>query len=206
MKIDLRSLNKEFKDRDPSEIIQWVLKNYSKPLLTTNFRPYEIAIIYLCILENKNIDVLWCDTGYNTKEIYIYAENLIKNLKLNIHLYIPKQTREHRMALMGKVPSINDSDHKLFTEQVKLEPFRRAMAEIKPDAWITNLRRGQTNFRDSLDIFSMDDKGLIKISPFYYWSDKDLDIYMKENNLINEYNYYDPTKVDDNRECGLHLD
>ena len=26
MKIDLRSLNKEFKDRNPSEIIQWVLK------------------------------------------------------------------------------------------------------------------------------------------------------------------------------------
>ncbi|MEC9381620.1 MAG: phosphoadenylylsulfate reductase, partial [Thermodesulfobacteriota bacterium] len=39
---------------------------------------------------------------------------------------------------------------------------------------------------------------------FYNWSDKDLDQYMKENNLVNEYDYFDPTKVDEKRECGLH--
>ena len=49
---------------------------------------------------------------------------------------------------MGQVPEINDPSHKEFTEQVKLEPFRRAMAEIKPDLWVTNLRKGQTDFRN----------------------------------------------------------
>jgi phosphoadenosine phosphosulfate reductase len=42
------------------------------------------------------------------------------------------------------------------------------------------------------------------MSPFYYWSDKDLDEYMKKNNLENEFDYHDPTKVEGNRECGLH--
>ena len=78
------------------------------------------------------------------------------------------------------------------------------MSEIEPDIWITNLRKGQTSFRDTIDIVSKTDDGLLKLSPFYNWSDKDLDSYMNKNNLVNEYDYFDPTKVDEKRECGLH--
>ena len=125
-------------------------------------------------------------------------------LNLNIKLYTPIHTTAYREAVMGKMPEIDDPEHEQFTEEVKLEPFRRAMKEIKPDLWITNLRAGQTAFRDNLDIFNKTETGLLKISPFYFWSDVDLDGYMKENKLINEYDYYDPTKVDEKRECGLH--
>ena len=93
---------------------------------------------------------------------------------------------------------------KEFTEQVKLEPFRRAMEELSPNLWITNLRKGQTNFRDTIDVISQTKNGLIKACPFYYWSDKDLDNYLKEYSLENEYDYFDPTKVEEKRECGLH--
>ena len=105
---------------------------------------------------------------------------------------------------MGEIPEIDDPRHEVFTEQVKLEPFRRAMAEIQPDLWITNLRKGQTAFRDGLDIFNKTESGLLKISPFYNWTDKNLDAYMEKYKLVNEYDYFDPTKVDEKRECGLH--
>ena len=36
------------------------------------------------------------------------------------------------------------------------------------------------------------------------WTDEKLDIYLKENNLPNEFKYFDPTKALENRECGLH--
>jgi len=106
--------------------------------------------------------------------------------------------------VMGEMPEINDPRHEVFTEQVKLEPFRRAMAEIQPDLWITNLRKGQTAFRDGLDIINKTESGLLKISPFYNWTDEDLDTYMEKYKLANEYDYFDPTKVDEKRECGLH--
>ena len=86
----------------------------------------------------------------------------------------------------------------------RVEPFKRAMEEIKPDLWITNLRKGQTQFRNNIDIVTETNEGLLKISPFYYWSDLDLDGYMNEHNLENEFDYFDPTKVDEKRECGLH--
>jgi len=66
------------------------------------------------------------------------------------------------------------------------------------------LRKGQTALRDSLDILSVGKDGVLKVSPFYYYSDAELDVYLEENNLPNEFKYFDPTKVLENRECGLH--
>ena len=196
--IEIDSLNQSLEKKSPSEIVEWGLKDSTNPILTTNFRPYEIVILHLCVQIKEDLKVIWCDTGYNTKATYEYAEKIISELKLNINIYKPKE------KFVGEIPGIKNPLHEIFTEQVKLEPFKRAMSEIKPDLWITNLRKGQTSFRDSIDILSKTEEGLLKLSPFYNWSDKDLDQYMKENNLVNEYDYFDPTKVDEKRECGLH--
>jgi phosphoadenosine phosphosulfate reductase len=85
-----------------------------------------------------------------------------------------------------------------------LEPFKRAMSAHQPDVWFTNLRKGQTAHRDSLDILSLSKDGVLKVSPFYHWDDAKLDTYLRQRNLPNEHKYFDPTKVLENRECGLH--
>ena len=201
--IDITQINTELKDKSPTQIIDWALTIAKNPLVTTNFRPYEVAILHACNQVDKKLKVIWCDTGYNTPQTYAHANELIDSLGLNVHLYVPKQTSASRDAVMG-IPQIDDSLHKVFTEQVKLEPFNRAMKEHKPDVWFTNLRKGQTAFRSSIDIVSISKDGLLKVSPFYHWSDSELDIYLAENNLPNEFTYFDPTKVLENRECGLH--
>ncbi|MEO9513389.1 MAG: phosphoadenosine phosphosulfate reductase family protein [Flavobacteriaceae bacterium] len=203
LKEEIESLNRQFKGISPQEIISWALRNGTAPVVTTNFRPYEVAILHAVTDVNKNIPIVWCDTGYNTPQTYKHAEELISRLDLNIKLYVPKQTSSHRDVVMG-IPQIDDPLHKTFTEQVKLEPFRRAMEEHKPDVWFTNLRKGQTAHRDSLDVLSLGNDGVLKVSPFYYWSDTQLDAYLGEYNLPNEHKYFDPTKVLENRECGLH--
>ena len=42
-------------------------------------------------------------------------------------------------------------------------------------------------------------------APFYNWTDEELDTYLIERKLPNEFSYFDPTKVESNRECGLHI-
>lgn len=195
--------NAQLKGIPPQEIIAWAIQHGNTPVVTTNFRPYEVAILHAVTDVVPNIPIIWCDTGYNTPQTYKHAEALIARLNLNIKLYVPAQTAAHRDAVMG-VPHIDDPKHKEFTRQVKLEPFKRAMAEHKPDVWFTNLRKGQTAHRDALDILSLDQNGLLKVSPFYYWSDAQLDAYLEEHGLPNEHKYFDPTKVLENRECGLH--
>ncbi len=199
----IEELNKAFEKASPAEIIEKAFELSGEAVVTTNFRPYEAAILHAVNTVESKTPVVWCDTGYNTPQTYRHAEQLIKELNLNVHLYVPKQTTAHRDIVLG-IPSVDAPEHALFTEQVKLEPFRRAMAEHQPKVWFTNLRQGQTAFRDSIGIFSLSKDGVLKVSPFYYWSDEKLDDYLKENNLPNEFKYFDPTKALANRECGLH--
>jgi phosphoadenosine phosphosulfate reductase len=201
--LNLEQINIDLQDKSPEQIISWALSIARKPVVTTNFRPYEVAILHACTEIDRNLKVIWCDTGYNTPQTYKHAKGLIERLGLNVHLYVPKQTAAYRDAIIG-IPQIDDPKHEIFTEQVKLEPFNRAMKEHKPDIWFTNLRSGQTTFRNSIDIVSLSKDGVLKVSPFYHWSDEQLNVYLKQHNLPNEFTYFDPTKVLENRECGLH--
>ncbi len=201
--MDCNKINEELNGKTTNEIITWALSIAKKPVVTTNFRPYEAAILHAVSSLNSRIKVIWCDTGYNTPNTYKHAEEVIAKLNLNIKLYVPKQTTAHRDIVLG-TPEINTQKHQIFTEQVKLEPFKRAMQEHKPDIWFTNLRKGQTAFRDSIDIVSQDVSGIIKVSPFYHFTDQDLEAYLIRNKLPNEFKYFDPTKVLEDRECGLH--
>jgi len=203
IEMDLIKINNELKDKNPTDIIKWALSLSENAIVSTNFRPYESVILHAVSSLQKDVKVIWCDTGYNTLETYKHAEELIEGLDLNIKLYVPKQTVAHRNVFLG-IPTTEDDAHKIFTEQVKLEPFQRAMMEHKPAIWFTNLRKGQTAFRDSIGIVSKSKDGILKVSPFYNWSDEIMDAYLQLHNLPNEFNYFDPTKVENNRECGLH--
>ena len=201
--MDIDQINIELATKTPVEIVQWAFNYGQTPIITTNFRPYESAILHLVTSVDSKIKVIWCDTGYNTSSTYKHAEELTEALALNIQLYIPKQTAAHRDVVMG-IPHIEDPKHQLFTQQVKLEPFKRAMGTHQPDVWFTNLRKGQTAFRNSIGVVSRSADGVLKVSPFYHFSDEELDQYLKDHRLPNEFNYFDPTKQLDNRECGLH--
>ncbi len=119
---EIRKLNVQFKGIPPEEIISWAIEYGLKAVVTTNFRPYEVAILYAVSQVRNSIPVIWCDTGYNTSNTYKHAEELIERLELNIDLYVPKQTTAHRDSVLG-IPQIDDIKHVLFTEQVKLEDY-----------------------------------------------------------------------------------
>lgn len=202
--MNLQELNKKFRHESPEVIIKWALNKASKPIITTNFRPYEGAILHAITLQKEDIDVIWCDTGYNTSQTYQHAQELIAKLKLKVDLFVPKQTVAYRKVFSIGIPDINDPEHKTFTEQVKLEPFKRALSKHQPDVWFTNLRKGQTAFRDGIDILSEGSNGILKVSPFYHWPDSELDTYLAQHCIPNEFKYFDPTKLLEHRECGLH--
>lgn len=202
-KEQLSEYNSILKEKMPLEVVEWALKYAKRPVVTTNFRPYEASILHACVQGKEDIPVIWCDSGYNTPNTYRHAEAVIEQLGLQVKLYVPQQTTAHRDVVMG-IPGVDDPLHKVFTEQVKLEPFKRAMEDHQPDVWFTNLRKGQTALRDSLDILSVGNDGVLKVSPFYYYDDARLETYLTTHNLPNEHKYFDPTKVLENRECGLH--
>lgn len=204
MTINLDAANAALEDKTPQEIIAWAIENSEKSLVTTNFRPYEAVILHMAAQIKPDIKVLWVDSGYNTSATYRFAEKVIQDLNLNIETYTPQMTSARRNVLMKGIPEVDEPLHDEFTRQVKLEPFQRALSELKPDLWLNAIRKDQTEFRQSMNIVSASKDGVLKVAPLYNWTDEDLDAYLAEHNLPNETDYFDPTKAVENRECGLH--
>lgn len=204
MNIDVDQANAELQDKHPLDIVRWAVDLGGKCVVTTNFGPYEAVILHLVHRVRPDMPVVWVDSGYGTRYTYLFAEKLIADLDLNMHVYNPLQSAARRDAIMG-IPDVDDPRHEAFTDQVKLEPFGRAMREVAPDVWLTAIRRDQTDFRKNLDVVAQDKPGgVIKVAPVLHWTEADMQAYLDEHGLPNETRYYDPTKVLDRRECGLH--
>jgi phosphoadenosine phosphosulfate reductase len=199
--------NAELRNQSALEIVRWAIAQaQGRALVSTNYRPYEAVVLHLATQAQPDIPVLWADHGYNRPATYKHAEQLRVQLKLNLKAYVPKMTPAHRDALHGPIPTTEQEEAlKEFSAVMKLEPFQRGMKELAPTVWITALRKVQNPNRAELDIVS-EDKNFrsLKVSPVFYWSDAEMEAYLKEHNLPNEWDYFDPAKADEKRECGLH--
>ncbi len=199
--------NAELRHQSPLAIVRWAIAHaQGRALVSTNFRPYEAAILHLATEVQPDIPVLWVDHGYNRPATYKHAEELRARLKLNLKPYLPRLTPAHRDAIAGPLPDLADEEGlKKFSAQMKLEPFQRGMRELAPTVWLTALRQVQNPNRAGLDIVAHDANfGALKVSPFFYASDDDLEAYLAKHQLPNEWDYFDPAKADEKRECGLH--
>jgi phosphoadenosine phosphosulfate reductase len=201
--------NAKLRNKSPLEIVKWAIAQANgRAIVSTNFRPYEAVILHLVTQAQPDIPVLWADHGYNRPATYKHAEQLKKLLKLNIKAYVPKVTAAHYDTVFGGAPEPtpeNEDRIKQFSAVMKLEPFQRGMKELAPRVWFTALRKVQNPNRAGLDIISEDKNfNTIKVSPVFYWSDSEMENYLKQYNLPNEWDYFDPAKADEKRECGLH--
>lgn len=204
MNLNIDTINREL-GQDPQALTRWALGLNKRAICTTNFRPFEAVILHLVTQIQPDTPIIWMDSGYNTEATYRFADEVSKRLSLNLTVYHPQRSRAHREALEGPLPSIDDPRHGAFTQEVKLEPFERALRETSPDVWLTAVRAEDTAQRAQMQPVSTNAHGLIKVAPVLHWTAKDMYEYLKKYDLPNNFDYFDPTKVEEKRECGLHL-
>ena len=204
---EISKWNLELRSKSPLDVVRWAIgQSGGRAIVSTNFRPYEAVVLHLATQVQPDIPVLWVDHGYNRPATYRHAEQLRTQLSLNLKAFVPKMTVAHRDAIYGDIPTTEDEEGlKKFSAVMKLEPFQRGMKELAPTIWITALRKVQNPNRAELDIVSHDGNfNSLKVSPVFYWSDAEMDAYLAKHNLPNEWDYFDPAKADEKRECGLH--
>jgi phosphoadenosine phosphosulfate reductase len=205
VELDLDSINNRLRNASAAEIVTWALSLGRRTIATTSMGRNAAVMLHLVSEIDKSVPTIWVDTGYNLRDTYVVAERLIRDLDINVHVYSPEMTSERRNAIMGGIPTVDEeARHQEFTRQVKLEPFARALEDFQPEVWLTGIRREETELRKSLDIVSLDGRGIVKVAPLFYWSEDDVEDYMARFSLPTCKHYFDPTKVHDGRECGLH--
>ena len=201
--MDLELLNQTYKTKTSEEIINWVLQQQLPTISSTSFGPNSAVLLHL--ISGTGVPVIWVDSGYNLRDTYVVAEKIMEQLDLNMHIEVPTITAERMNAVYGAPPTLAEAErHQQFTNIVKLDPFRKAIAKFNPKIWISGLRKTDNEHRSNLDIFSIDKNGILKVAPFFYWDDQQVSDYMQQHNLPSCRHYFDPTKLDSGRECGLH--
>jgi phosphoadenosine phosphosulfate reductase len=182
----------------PLELTRWAV-GQGRAIVSTNFRPYEAVILHLATQVQPDIPVLWVDHGFNRPATYRFADLLTKRLNLNLKPYLPRLSAAHWEARHG------ETSREEFSAAMKLEPFERGMRELAPQVWLTALRKVQNPHRATLNAVARDEKfGVLKVSPVFELTDADMEAYLREHDLPNEWDYYDPAKGDEKNECGLH--
>src|SRR5438876_6075551 len=103
--------NSELRNKSPLEIVRWAIAlSHARAIVSTNFRPYEAAILHLVVQAQPDIPVLWVDHGYNRPATYKHAEELRARLKLNLKAYVPRMTAAHRDAIHGPIPTTEQEE------------------------------------------------------------------------------------------------
>jgi phosphoadenosine phosphosulfate reductase len=199
--------NDALRAQEPLAIVQWAARLApGRAIVSTNFRPYEAVLLHLVTRVLPDLPVLWVDHGYNRPATYRHAEELRTRLRLNLKPYLPRISPAHRDAVHGPVPAPGHEEGlRKFSAVMKIEPFHRGLRELAPRVWFTALRAVQNPARARLDLVSWDESfGVLKVNPVLRWTDAQMDDYLQRHGLPNEFDYFDPAKADEKRECGLH--
>lgn len=201
---DLSKVNAEL-GSDPEGLAAWALGLGKRAFCSSSFGPFSAVTLHMATRLQPRIPVIWIDSGYGTAAMYRYVDELTALLKLNLHIVRPRRSRAHREAAEGPLPEVGSPGHAAFTEEVKLEPFDRAVREVGGEVWITGIRAEETAERARMQPVSLARDGILKVAPVLNWNARQMHEYLKHHRLPNNFDYFDPTKVEDRRECGLHL-
>lgn len=180
--LDLEKLNTEFEARTPQEIIAWAAKEFRGHFaMTSSFGPESGVLLHMMSKIDPEIPVLFLETSFHFPETLQYRDDLKKlfGLKTIIDLRADKAKKEAFDKKHGGVPYEKDPDG--CCQLNKVEPLDTALKNYK--AWMSGIRRRQTDFRKSIRIIEEYEGGLYKVSPLANFTSRDAWWYLKEHKI-----------------------
>lgn len=224
--VDYASLNRQLEALSLSEFLQWSLVTFGEKLVqVTSFGPTGIVILDHLMKINPQVAVTTIDTGFLFPETYALWEEIERRYKINITVIHPQLTPQEQERQLG--PALWQLEPDVCCHERKVKPM--AVAVEGRHAWITGIRRDQSNSRAQTPLVTWDGRyNLFKLSPLANWSRDDVWRYIRAHNLpynaLHDQGYASigclhctrlPMNAVDERsgrwqgrmktECGLHL-
>lgn len=158
-------------------IIQHAVEKYPRLFAACSFGKDSRVIVDLATSVNPKIQFIGIDTGYEFPETLSFAKKLVREAKMRFKWVKPSRADIKRIdALYGTSFILNDQ-YKCC--EMKIPAIERPMKEY--DAWITGLRRDETEFRKNTPLV---EKGkIVKINPIAFWTKDDVWEYIKTKKL-----------------------
>jgi phosphoadenosine phosphosulfate reductase len=174
------SAAESLKGAPASEVIKWAGKTFGDRLCITSSMT-DAVIIDLVSREVPGIDVLFLDTGYHFAETIGTRDAVSVVYPVNVRNITPsttvdEQDRELGPKLFARNPDLCCYLRKVIPLEQSLEPY---------DAWITGVRREETDARTSTRVVQWDSRRqMVKVNPIIEWTQRDVDDYIAANGVL----------------------
>jgi phosphoadenosine phosphosulfate reductase len=179
----LAAFNARFESAEPTEIVRWAVDTFGGGLsVGASFGGVTgAAILHMAAVLQPSVHVFVLDTDYLFEETHENMRETVGALGLTgVQVYKSKLSHEEQAAQFGSALWIRDPD--LCCELRKIEPNRRALDG--KTAWISGLRRDQSESRVEVPIVAWNDKfQVVKINPLANWDEKRTWAYVLEHKV-----------------------
>jgi phosphoadenosine phosphosulfate reductase len=121
-----------------------------------------------------DLPVLFVDTGYHFPETIAFRDQLVD--MWNLAVVVLKNDAAFGAESMQNGQPLYLTNPDLCCEIRKVTPMRKAMHRYQ--AWISGIRRDQSNARAQADVIEVTTEGRTRIHPLLEWTQADVDRYM----------------------------
>lgn len=164
----------------PHQIIAWAVEGLGDEVaMTSSFQQQSLPLLHIVSLIAPQLKIYFLDTGYHFPETLTFKEQITRLFKLNIIDVRSRTSREEQEAQYGtNLPQTNPD---LCCYLNKVQPLQETMSLCR--AWITGIRRDQSESRAGAQIVDIREDGLIKINPMLNWTRADVQRYIEFHRL-----------------------
>jgi phosphoadenosine phosphosulfate reductase len=169
---EIAAANQRLEGESPQAVLRWAVQRFHPRLtMATAFGAEGCCIIHMLADIEPSVRIFNLDTGYQFRETMEVRERIRERYGIDVELVRPELTveeyeAEHGGPLYGHRPDQCCHDRKIL-------PLRRAV--VGYDAWISAIRREQTNHRAAAGVVQWDAKfNLVKVNPLLSWTRKDV--------------------------------
>lgn len=169
-------------------MLRWCLTSLPSLYQTTAFGLTGLVTIDMLSKiagkKKSNVDLIFLDTLYHFPETLALVDRVREKYpQLSLHTYRPAntETAEAFETLHGE--RLWETNDEQYDWHAKVEPAQRAYAELGVKAVLTGRRRSQGGKRGDLDIVEVDEAGLIKVNPLANWTFKQVQEYIRANDV-----------------------
>jgi len=183
--------NASLEGKSPAEILRWAVAAYFPRLtMATAFGPEGNCIIHMLAEIEPRVRIFNLETGYQFPETLELRERLKQRYGIEVEYVRPDLTVEQYEAEAGGPLYRIRSDQ--CCHDRKVVPLRRAV--VGYDAWISAIRKDQTEHRGQASIVQWDAKfQLVKVNPLLSWTKKDVWKFITDHdvpyNPLHDQNY-----------------
>lgn len=185
MNASLAELNQSYGSLTAREILELARRSFPGGELSfaNSFGLEDLVIQHMLLQMEEPPESFVLDTGRLPEETYELIERWRLRFDLRVRHYSPDAAALEGF-LTGHGPNAFYQSlalRKSCCAIRKVEPLGRALAGKK--AWISGLRREQSETRAELEVFSHDAAGRLKISPLAHWSLAQVRAYIEQHDL-----------------------